>query len=86
MKMMILAAVALLAACAGHAPPLQIETRDVAVTADARAALDLALAQICEWVRYGTRADILLQHAAGIAPIEQRVREPVCAGRPSPPH
>jgi hypothetical protein len=41
------------------------------------AALDAALAKLCEWVAWGARSDALNQHAAGMRSAE-RVREPVC--------
>ncbi|MGF1550302.1 MAG: hypothetical protein ACFBQW_07200 [Sphingomonadaceae bacterium] len=44
---------------------------------DAVAALDLALAKLCEYVAYAETADLLLLHAAGLDP-EARVEEPVC--------
>lgn len=46
-----------------------------------RAALDLAVAKLCEYVGYADRADPLLQHAAGLTPV-QRVVEPICQHSP----
>jgi hypothetical protein len=41
------------------------------------AALDLALAKLCEYVGYTEKADPLLQNAAGVS-LGDRVREPIC--------
>lgn len=54
-------------------PPAPLSPRP----ADVSSALDVAIAKLCEWVGYGEKADLLLQHAAGISPA-QRVVEPVC--------
>ncbi len=54
-------------------PPAPMGRRPEALSA----ALDLALAQMCAWVRYAERADPMLQHSAGI-PVTQRVNEPIC--------
>lgn len=51
---------------------------------DARSGEALALARLCEYVRWGARVDALLQHAAGMA-IVDRVAEPVCEGAAAPP-
>lgn len=54
-------------------PPAPMGRRPEALSA----ALDLALAKLCEYVAYAERADPMLQHSAGVA-ITQRVRELVC--------
>jgi hypothetical protein len=45
--------------------------------ADARQALDLALAQVCAFVAYGLKADPLLRVSAGLPPLEPQ-RYPEC--------
>ncbi|HEX8583062.1 MAG TPA: hypothetical protein VF680_01465 [Allosphingosinicella sp.] len=45
---------------------------------DTGAAADTLAAKLCEYVGYAGKADTLLQHAAGLTPV-QRVFEPVCA-------
>ncbi|MGE0179001.1 MAG: hypothetical protein AB7O91_04170 [Sphingomonas sp.] len=54
-------------------PPAPLPSRPT----DARAALELALAQVCSWVAWGLRVDPLLQHSAGM-PIAGRIAEPAC--------
>jgi hypothetical protein len=61
------------------APPAPMGPRPSSMSA----ALDLAIAKLCEYVGYADRADTLLQHAAGMTPV-QRVLEPIC--RPPAPH
>lgn len=59
------------------APPAPMGPRPSALSA----ALDLAVAKLCEYVGYAGRADPLLQHAAGLTPV-QRVVEPICQRSP----
>lgn len=54
-------------------PPAPMGRRPDAIPA----ALDLAIAKLCEYVGYAERADPMLMHSAGVA-ITQRVREPIC--------
>jgi hypothetical protein len=61
------------------APPAPMGPRPGTVSA----ALDASLAKLCEYVSYADRADTLLQHGAGMAPV-QRVMEPICQGQPAP--
>lgn len=55
------------------APPAAMGRRPESLPA----ALDLALAQMCAWVKYAERADPMIQHSAGMTPT-QRVVEPIC--------
>lgn len=61
-------------------PPAPLEQRASPISA----ALDQAVAKICEYVAYADFADPLLQHAAGAAAVS-RIVEPVCQGRAQPP-
>jgi hypothetical protein len=48
--------------------------------ADARAALDVALAQVCRFVSYALKADPLLRVAAGLPP-QEAPKYPECEAR-----
>jgi hypothetical protein len=48
--------------------------------ADARAALDVALAQVCRFVSYGLKADPLLRLSAGLPP-QEAPKYPECGDR-----
>jgi hypothetical protein len=48
--------------------------------ADARQALDVALAQVCRWVAFGLRAEPLLRVSAGLPP-QEAPAYPECSKR-----